>query len=259
MAPEYVPLASFANIPSAVQFDANEDFQKQTHQQKLDKPFLGFKKRSYVRTSVKMDTMRERELLKTLLVDKSSSFSNSTIPDCICYRDLASLTDEDLQLFGFKPEQHRAEMLQIFAEMGNQDPSYDYLCNSEMAKEYNSQIIGKATEHTMALCSSFENANSRMKMMPVEDLVVGDKRYASRFALETLEQMSKDLKKIEKTVNELQKIDDNQANGGTKKKKLKFVTCAYYAAMALGLSCAWFWWWSKHNGSARLDRISLST
>ncbi|XP_022224355.1 uncharacterized protein LOC111075385 isoform X2 [Drosophila obscura] len=263
MIPEHVPLASMANMPSVVQFGANKDFQTRTHQQELDKSFLGFQKRNWMHSNGKLDTAREREILKSLLAttidtDHSGRSLDDLIPNGICYRDLATLTDEDLQLFGFTSALHRKEMLNTFAQMPNQDPSYDYLCNTELAKQYNSQILGKTTNHAMSLRASFAATNYKMQVMPVEDLVVGDKRYASRFALETLEQMSRDLKKIEKTVNELQKIDDNQAKGGSK-KKLNFVTCAYYAAMALGLSCAWFWWWSKHSAPARLDRISVAT
>ncbi|BFF96031.1 uncharacterized protein DMAD_13310 [Drosophila madeirensis] len=264
MLPEHVPLASIANMPSVIQFGANKDFQTLTHQQELDKSFLGYQKRNWVQSNSKIDTDRERELLKSLLAttietDQSGSGLDNLIPDGICYRDLGTLTDEDLRLFGFSSATHREEMLKTFAKMPNQDPSYDYLCNTDMAKQYNSQILGKTTNHAMSLRASLAATNYKMQVMPVEDFVVGDKRYASRFALETLEQMSKDLQKIEKTVDELQKIDEAQAKAGSKKKKLNLVTCAYYAAMAVGLSCAWFWWWSKHNGTARLDRISVVT
>lgn len=229
MPAEDVPLHATANMPSAVHFDANKDFHKRTHQQVLDSAFLGNERRPWIKKKPHMDSQRERQILNTLLsttleTDHAGSCVDKLISEDVSYRDLASLTDEDLELFGFKTVQQRNELLAMFAKMPNQDPSYEYICNTPEANAYNNQILGNAGNHFMSLRASLAATNYKLQVMPPEDVVVGDKRYASYFALETLQkvklitdEIGKDLRKIEANAQSLRNEKDSKAKESTKK------------------------------------------
>jgi len=110
MSAENVPLVGMAKVPPAIQFDAKKDFHTRTHQQELDEAFLGNERRPWIRQKARKDSRREREILSGLLsstnveMDYASSCVDKLIEENISYRDLASLTDEDLELFGFKSQ-----------------------------------------------------------------------------------------------------------------------------------------------------------
>ncbi|XP_017022156.1 uncharacterized protein daed [Drosophila kikkawai] len=271
MPAEDVPLRGTANMPSAVQFDANKDFHSRTHQKELDSTFLGNDRRPWIKKKAHMDSRHERQVLNTLLssslqTDHAGSCVDKLISEDISYRDLASLTDEDLKLFGFTSNQQRKELLELFATMPNQDPSYEYICNAPEANVYNNQILGNAGNHFMSLRASLAATNYKLQVLPPEDVVVGDKRYASRFALETLksvkqitDEIANDLRKIETNVQTLRNEKDNKAKENAKKKKFSLATIVYFTTLAVGFSCAWFWWWSKFQAAPRLERISVQT
>ncbi|KAH8412999.1 hypothetical protein KR009_007379, partial [Drosophila setifemur] len=271
MSGEDVPALCSVNMPSAVQFNAKKDFHTKTHQHELDQTFLGNDRRPWVQKRVQKDTRREREVLNALLAttagtDYDSNCVDKLITENISYSDLASLTNEDLQLFGFKYPQQRQELLEMFAKMPNQDPSYDSICQDPGARSYNNQILGNAGNHFMSLRASLSATNYKLQVMPPEDVVVGDKRYASRFALETLknvklitEDIAKDLRKIEANAQNQWKKDEILAKDETNKKKYKLATFVYVTALAVGFSCAWFWWWTKFHSAPRLSRISVQT
>ncbi|KAH8380922.1 hypothetical protein KR200_009553, partial [Drosophila serrata] len=271
MPAEDVPLKSMANIPSAVQFGANKDFHTHTHQKELDGAFLGNERRPWMKKKGHRDSRHERQILNTLLAtnsqtDEVNNCVDKLISEDISYRDLASLTDEDLQLFGFTSDQHRKELLNMFAPMPNQDPSYEYICNAPEANAYNNQILGNAGNHFMSLRASLAATNYKLQVLPPEDVVVGDKRYASRFALETLksvkqitDEIANDLRKIEANVQSFRNEKDNKVKENTKKRKFSLATIVYFTTLAVGFSCAWFWWWSKFQAAPRLERISVQT
>ncbi|KAH8282635.1 hypothetical protein KR054_008936, partial [Drosophila jambulina] len=271
MPAEDAPLSGTANMPSAVQFDANKDFHTRTQQKELDGAFLGNERRPWVKKKAHMDSRHERQILNALLsstmqTDHATSCVDKLISEDVSYRDLASLTDEDLQLFGFKSNQQRTELLNMFAMMPNQDPSYEYICNAPEANAYNNQILGNAGNHFMSLRASLAATNYKLQVLPPEDVVVGDKRYASRFALETLksvkqitDEIANDLRKIEANVQSLRSEKYNKAKENTKKKKFSLATIVYFTTLAVGFSCAWFWWWSKFQAAPRLERISVQT
>ncbi|KAH8248772.1 hypothetical protein KR032_003047, partial [Drosophila birchii] len=271
MPTEDVPLKGTANMPSAVQFDAKTDLHTKTKQKELDSAFLGNERRPWKKQKAHTDSRHERQILNTLLAtslqtDHASNCVDKLISEDISYRDLASLTDEDLELFGFKTKQQREELLNMFAAMPNQDPSYEYICNAPEAKAYNNQILGNAGNHFMSLRSSLAATNYKLQVLPPEDVVVGDKRYASRFALETLksvkqitDEIANDLRKIEANAQSLRNKKDNKAEDNTKKKKFSLATIVYFTTLAVGFSCAWFWWWSKFQAAPRLERISVQT
>ncbi|XP_017075833.1 uncharacterized protein LOC108111024 [Drosophila eugracilis] len=272
MSAEEVPLAAIANMPSAIQFDPKKDFHTHTHQKMLDQGFLGNERRPWIRQKPHKDTRREREILNSLLnsttveMDEASSCVDKLIAENISYRDLASLTDEDLKLFGFKSEQQRNQLLKMFDKMPNQDPSYEYLINHPDAKAYNNQILGKAGSHFMSLRASLAVTNYKLQVSTPEDVVVGDKHYASYFAQETLksvkqitEEIANDLRKIEANAKNARNQKEVQAKEKQKKKKFSLATVLYFTTLAVGFSCAWFWWWTKFHSAPRLERISVQT
>ncbi|XP_017130060.1 uncharacterized protein LOC108147817 [Drosophila elegans] len=269
-----VPLVGMAKMPPAMQFDPKKDFHTRTHQQELDEAFLGNERRPWVHQKARKDTRREREILNELLSsttvesDYASSCVDKLIAEDISYRDLASLTDEDLELFGFKTPQQRKQLLEMFDKMPNQDPSYEYIRNQPEAKGYNNQILGNAGSHFMSLRASLAVTNYKLQVSTPEDVVVGDKRYASCFALETLksvklitDEIAKDLRKIEANAQSIRKKEDMdiQAKESNKKKKFSLASLVYFTTLAVGFSCAWFWWWTKFHSVPRLERISVQT
>ncbi|XP_023031437.1 uncharacterized protein LOC6642392 isoform X2 [Drosophila willistoni] len=256
----------YPNIPPAVQFSANKQFHSHTQQQEQDRAFIGNSKNIHA----------ERETIKTLMRSanpQSNSSNNDNVPDDLGIRDLASLTAGDLEQFGFTMPSEQNELLQIFSKLPNQDPSYDYICQTDAAKEYNSQIIGNCSNHLMYLRSSLAATNYKLMSKQPEDVIVNEKRYASRFVLEALksvkmiaEELSLDIKNIEEfhdNAKQKQQQQELQRKSQLKKcsKKLNLLTCIYYSSLALGLSCATWWWWSKHHFTstpkANLDIISF--
>ncbi|XP_016973097.2 uncharacterized protein LOC108040241 [Drosophila rhopaloa] len=267
-----VPLVAMAKMPPTIQFDAKKDFHTRTHQQELDEAFLGYERRPWVHQKARKDTRREREILSGLLssttveTDYASSCVDKLIAENISYRDLASLTDEDLELFGFNSQKQRKQLLEMFDKMPNQDPSYEYLKNQSEAKNYNNQILGNAASHFMSLRASLAVTNYKLQVSTPEDVVVGDKRYASCFALETLksvklitDEIAKDLRKIEANAQKKRSQEDIQDKESNKKKKFNLASLVYFTTLAVGLSCAWFWWWTKFHSVPRLERISVQT
>lgn len=236
MSADNVPLLSMSNGPSAVQFGASKEFHTRTQQQDLDSAFLGSEKRAWMQSKMPRDSRREREALMTLLATSSQGQSNANkvdklVEENISFRDLGSLTDEDLQQFGFASSKERNELINMFAMMPNQDPSYDYICNSKAAKGYNNQIVSNAANHIMYLRSSLAATNYKLQVMPPEDVIVGDKSYASRFALDALNsvqaisgELVKDLQKLEQLANDhrqkLQKDNAAPAKEVRNKRKL---------------------------------------
>ncbi|EDV31321.1 uncharacterized protein Dana_GF15298 [Drosophila ananassae] len=259
-----------ANMSSAVQFDLNKDFHTRTHQQELDKSFIGYERRPWVKPNLRRDPRRDREILNALMAQSAetghvTNCVDKLIDENISCRDLASLSNEDLELFGFKYSKQRQELLEMFAKMPNQDPSYEHLCNEPIASTYNNKIIENAGGHFMSMRASLAATNYKLQVMPPDDVVVGDKSYASSFALDTLksvkkitDEIAKDLRQIEDNARIHWKKQDAEAES-TKKKKFSIATIMYYTALAVGFSCTWFWWWTKFHSAPRLERISIQT
>ncbi|KAH8377477.1 hypothetical protein KR093_005661, partial [Drosophila rubida] len=264
MSADNVPLLSLSRGASAMQFGANKDFQTRTQQQALDGAFLGNERRTWLHTQPKQNLRREHETIATLLSSTASQHGAPQVEQLmeasINFRDLGSLTDEDLQLFGFAASKERNELLKMFAAMPNQDANYEYICNTSEAQAYNNQIVSHAASHLSYLRSSLATTNYKLQMMPPEDVIVGDKSYASRFALDALnsvqsisEELAKDLRKLEQLTLEHRQQIQNDSAAPAKERNLKIL---YYTAIALGTACAWFWWWSKRSHSPNLD-VSL--
>ncbi|XP_064540981.1 uncharacterized protein daed [Drosophila montana] len=259
MSADNVPLLSM-NVPPAVQFGASKNFHTHTEQQELDSAFLGYERRPWMQAKAKPNPHREREAI-TALLSTSKDNVDKLLEENISYRDLASLTDEDLELFGFAAQKERSKFLKMFALLPNQDPSYEYICNQNAAQSYNNQIIANASNHIMYLRSSLAATNYKLQVLPPEDVVVGDKRYASRFALEALnsvqsisDELSEDLRKLEQLASDANRKREEGSSTPAKERNVKRL---YYTAIALGTACAWFWWWSKRSNSPTLENISV--
>ncbi|XP_017847170.2 uncharacterized protein LOC108603140 isoform X1 [Drosophila busckii] len=263
-----VPLLPTNNLRSGVQFGARKEFHTVSKQQSLDSAFLGNERRPWKQTQTKpkRDVNKERDLVLALLSTTSHGLDTKEnvekiMEENISFRDLASLCDEDLQLFGFDSRQQRGDLVKLFSTLPNQDPSYEHICRTDTAQGYNNLIVGNAANHLMYMRSSLAATNYKLQVMPPEDVVVGDKRYASRFALEALnsvqsisDELVNDLKKLEKMMAEPSKKKHLDSGSPAKEKKLRIL---YYTAIAVGTACAWFWWWSKYNNSANLENISV--
>lgn len=216
-----VPLVAMAKVPPTIQFEATKNFHSHTEQKELDSAFLGYNRRPWVRQKAHRDTRREREILNGLLcstsveTDYASTCVDKLIAENINYLDLASLTDEDLELFGFKCRKQRQQLLEMFEKIPNQNPSYEYICNHPEAENYNNQILGNAGNHFMSLRASLAATNYKLQVSTPEDVVVGDKRYASCFAQETLKSVNQITEEIAK---DLAKIEANAQNARSQKK-----------------------------------------
>lgn len=117
------PLVSI-KVP-AVQFESNKDFQNKGLLYEGDSGFLRYRHKWI---QPKGDSQANREILSTLLStqgDNTSDYVEKLIAENISYRDLASLTHEDLELMGFTRSKQRDELLQFFAQLPNQDPSLE--------------------------------------------------------------------------------------------------------------------------------------
>ncbi|XP_030384235.1 uncharacterized protein LOC115631579 [Scaptodrosophila lebanonensis] len=257
MSSDNVALITSMSVPSAVKFNAKNEFQTHTQQQELDRAFLGCGRRPWIQEKMKRDSRRERQMLTALL---STSNQNDSI-DCveklvaedISFRDLASLTEADLEIFGFKHHKQRQDLITKFNKMPNQDPSYEYICKLPDAATYNNEIIRKAANHLMSMRSSLAATNYKLEVMPPEDVLVGDKRYASRFALEAINSVQLITDELSK---DLRKLEDITASGASEKKKNSLIWTVFYCTAIVIGTVAWLLYSKPRTG---IRRISLTT
>lgn len=109
----------------AVQFKSNKNFQTKVILHEGDSGFLRYRHKLINSTG---DTQTNREILTTLLTtqgDNTSDCVEKLMSENICYRDLASLTSEDLELMGFSKLKQKNELLDFFSQLPNQNPSLE--------------------------------------------------------------------------------------------------------------------------------------
>lgn len=109
----------------AVQFESNKEFQTKGLLYEGDSGFLRF---HHKWIPPQGDSQANREILTTLLAtpgESNSSYIDKFIGENISYRDLGSLTHEDLELMGISWAKQRQELLTFFAQLPNQDPSLE--------------------------------------------------------------------------------------------------------------------------------------
>ncbi|XP_067626260.1 uncharacterized protein daed [Eurosta solidaginis] len=223
---------SALNVP-AVRFDANTDFQKRSLTHDRDSAFARLQRKSWVRSSG--ERRCNREALTTLLSshgDNSGECIEKLLAEEISYRDLASLANLDLELIGFKNAKEREDLMNFFAELPNQDPTYKNICDMPEAEMYNREIVDNAIDHLENMRSALSAANYKLKIMPPEDIVVGEKSFASRFVVEALTELKTVTTEIDKEVEDLSKlIDDKNALSKVAKinKKYSYTSVGVWA------------------------------
>lgn len=117
------PLVSI-KVP-AVQFETNKDFQTKGLRYEGDSGFLRYRHKWI---QPKGDSQANREILTTLLATQGDNTADSVeklIAESVSYRDLGSLTHDDLELMGFTRPKQRDELLAFFGQLPNQDPSLE--------------------------------------------------------------------------------------------------------------------------------------
>ncbi|XP_017475611.1 PREDICTED: uncharacterized protein LOC108365907 [Rhagoletis zephyria] len=197
---------SALNVP-AVRFDASKDFQKRSLTYERDRAFARTQRKTWVRSSG--ERRSNREALTTLLSshgDNSGECIEKLLAEEISYRDLASLSSADLELMGFKNSKEREDLLAFFAELPNQDPSYKSICGLVEAETYNGEIVSNAIDHLENMRSALRATNYKLKIMPPDDIVVGEKSFASRFVLEALTELQTVTGEIDKEVADLTQL-----------------------------------------------------
>lgn len=73
------------------------------------------------------------------------------------------------------------------------------------AFNYNRQIINNASNHLESMRSALAAANYKLQIIPPEDVIIGEKSFASRFVLEALNELYGVTDGIE---NEILEIED---------------------------------------------------
>ncbi|XP_075152140.1 daedalus isoform X1 [Haematobia irritans] len=236
------------NVPS-VQFESNKEFQTKGLLYDGDSGFLRYRHKFI---QPKGDSQANREILTTLLStqgDNSSDYVEKLIAEDISYRDLASLTQEDLDLMGFNKRTQR-ELLSFFEQLPNQDPSYDQICHLNEAYSYNRKIVNNASQHLETMRSALAASNYKLQIMPPDDVIVGEKSFASRFVLEALDELYGVTDDIEKEMQEIEEVisSKNKQNSATSKSekmlKRKFFNASYLLVpiTSLGALIALCYW-----------------
>lgn len=74
------------------------------------------------------------------------------------------------------------------------------------ASTYNTTILNNAGNHLDSMHSALAAANYKLEIMPPEDVIVGEKSFASRFVLEALNELYGATEEIEKEISEVQNV-----------------------------------------------------
>ncbi|CAD6998377.1 uncharacterized protein LOC101449642 [Ceratitis capitata] len=227
-----VQVTSSINVP-AVRFNANKDFQNRSLTYDRDIAFARHQRKSWVRPS--SERRSNREALTTLLSahgENSNDCIERLLAEEISYRDLGSLSNSDLELMGFKDSNERQELISFFTELPNQDPSFKNICDIHEAKMYNGEIMSNAIDHMENMRSALSATNYKLKIFPPDDIIVGDKSFASRFVLEALTELKTVTSEIDKELEELSKLTLDKGSIPVlkrKNKKFHYFTLGFWA------------------------------
>lgn len=63
-----------------------------------------------------------------------------------------------------------------------------------------------ATSHMGTMKTALSAANYKLQIIPSEDVIVGDKSFASRFVLEAVEELKRATDEIENQLSDLEKV-----------------------------------------------------
>uniref|UniRef100_A0A1A9WEW5 Uncharacterized protein n=1 Tax=Glossina brevipalpis TaxID=37001 RepID=A0A1A9WEW5_9MUSC len=170
----------------AAQFEVNKDFQTKGPLYKGDSGFLRPNQHRHRNEHI------DREILKTYLdseFEDGVDTAEKLISENISPRDLASLTKKDLELIGIKNEKKIDDLLKVFSELPNQYPTYEDMCHLEKAQTYNRQIFMNASNHLEIMRRSLTAANYKVQIWPPDDVILGEKLFASRFVVKALDEL----------------------------------------------------------------------
>ncbi|KAM7352856.1 daedalus [Cochliomyia hominivorax] len=232
------PLVSI-KIP-AVQFESNKEFQTKGLLYEGDSGFLRYRHKWI---QPRGDSQANREILNTLLAtqgENTSDYVEKLIAENISYRDLASLTKEDLELMGFTRSKQREELMEFFGRLPNQDPSLEQIYQLKEASNYNREIVNNASKHLDCMRSAMAAANYKLQIQPPEDVIVGEKSFASRFVLEALNELYGVADDIDNEITEVEKVilEKHQTNmkhaNNIPEKKFKYYNFPQTLFLILG-------------------------
>ncbi|XP_011178487.1 uncharacterized protein LOC105209658 isoform X1 [Zeugodacus cucurbitae] len=223
---------SSLSVP-AVRFDVNKEFQYRNLSHDRDSSIARLQRKSWIRSS--NERRSNREALTTLLSshgENSNDCIEKLLAEEISYRDLASLSSSDLELMGFKDPNERQELMIFFSELPNQDPTYKDICGLPEAKEYNCEILGKAIDHFDNMRSALSATNYKLKILPPDDIIVGEKSFASRFVLESLAELKAVTYEIDKEIDDLVKLQMDKDSKQSPDTNIKKYSYSYFGIWA---------------------------
>ena len=87
---------------------------------------------------------------------------------------------------------------------------FSRICHLKEASNYNRQIINNASSHLESMRSALAAANYKLQIMPPEDVIVGEKSFASRFVLEALNELYDATDGIEKEIFDIEDVSKKE-------------------------------------------------
>ncbi|XP_055903857.1 uncharacterized protein LOC129939759 [Eupeodes corollae] len=190
-----------------------------------------------------------REVFEALLATVEGDvgeLSDNLINANVTFGELASLTDKDLELIGCKDDKQRQSLLEFFKLMPKQERSYTQIKDSKEAQLYNDTILKRTSSHLEAMRSALAAANYKLKIIPSEDVVVGEKNFASRFVLDALDELQRVTNEIDFQLNELDKQTKSDSVNSMK-SRLTSKTFGVLLSTALIASFGFFVWKTVRN------------
>uniref|UniRef100_A0A1A9VI51 SAM domain-containing protein n=1 Tax=Glossina austeni TaxID=7395 RepID=A0A1A9VI51_GLOAU len=194
----------FMSCVSAPQLEANKNFRTKGQFYEGNNGFLHCGRKGKQRNG-----QANRAVLMTWLMtqfDNGIEAVEKLVAENVCYNDLGSLTKKDLELIGFKNETKKQELLDYFSQLPNQDPTYDDICHLEEAQTYNRKIVMNASGHLEFMRTGLASANYKLQILPPDDVILGEKSFASRFVLEALNELYSLTNGVNGELEELKKI-----------------------------------------------------
>lgn len=138
------------------------------------------------------------------------------------YKDLASLSDNDLKQFGVADGQKRRLILNDFSQMLNQNDHYDKELEALNLDEYGVDGLNNIRKHLYYLKLAITGSLLKLEMHPADDVYVSNELNASELVLRTLEEMKKTSNVME---NQLLRLSSGKKNIKNEMKISKKFNC----------------------------------
>lgn len=191
------------------------------------------------KTDVFARLSRNQEAVNTLLAsfgDDVEKCAMQFAEQDISFKELSTLTKEDLELLGVKDPYKQEKILETFKELPKQNPTYDEVVSSEDAKEYNAVILDKINLHLQSLDTSLSATDLKLRVKPSSDVVLEDKDFASKFVIEALDELRKVTDEIEERLSLLETITEVKGES-----RNHFFEAAVLTGLAIASVAVWFW------------------